>query len=149
MACLLSNPENIDIKIPNVETTDGVTYYNIEVRIADINWKLKHRYNEFAELHEYLVSEHCVEKDILPPKKLIGNKSETFIEKRRIALESYLNAVYHYLKKTMPREFALFLDLHKYDIFFILQNMALTFFTQGASLLELSKSYIFTPLQVF
>ncbi|XP_043268514.1 nischarin [Venturia canescens] len=149
MACLLSNPENIEITIPSVETLDGVTYYNIEVRIAEVKWKLKHRYNEFAELHEYLVTEHCVEKDILPPKKLIGNKSETFIEKRRIALESYLNAVYHYLKKTMPREFVLFLYLHQYDIFFILQNMALVFFTQGDSLLELSKSYAFTPLQLY
>ena len=149
MACLLSNPELINITIPTVESTDGVTYYVIEVRVADkISWNLKHRYSEFAELHDVLVSEHCVDKDILPPKKLIGNKSEAFIEKRRIGLEEYINAVYYYLKKTIPREFALFLHLHLYDIFFILQNMALEFSAQGDSILESSKSYTFTPIQV-
>lgn len=94
------------------------------------------------------MSEHCVEKESLPPKKLIGNKSEAFIEKRRQALEIYLNSVYNYLKKTMPRELAMFLDLHVYDIFFLLQNMALQFFTEGETLLQGDKSYTFTPVQV-
>lgn len=89
-----------------------------------------------------------MEKDILPPKKLIGNKNEVFVEKRRLGLEIYLNAVYNYLKKAMPRELALFLDLHVYDIFFLLQNMALQFFTEGDVLLQSSKSYTFNPVQV-
>lgn len=105
------------------------------------------RYNDFAELHEKLVSEHCVEKDILPPKKLIGNKCEAFVEKRRQSLEIYLNAVYNYLKKAMPRELAVFLDLHVYDIYFLLQSMALEFFTNGNTLLQ-SSSYKFNPVQV-
>lgn len=108
----------------------------------------RYRYNEFAELHDKLVLEHCVEKDILPPKKLIGNKCEAFVEKRRASLEIYLNAVYNYLKKAMPRELAVFLDLHIYDIFFLLQSMALEFFTDGDSLLQKSKSYTYNPVQV-
>lgn len=106
------------------------------------------RYNDFAELHEKLVSEHCVEKDILPPKKLIGNKCEAFVEKRRLSLEIYLNAVYNYLKKAMPRELAVFLDLHVYDIYFLLQSMALEFFARGDALLQTSTSYKFNPVQV-
>ncbi|KAK0084738.1 hypothetical protein PV325_006492 [Microctonus aethiopoides] len=149
MACLLLNQENIIIKIPSFEIIDGVTYYIIEVKVDDVNWTLKHRYNEFAELHEILVSEHCVEKDLLPPKKLIGNKNESFIEKRRVGLAIYLNSVYNYLKKTMPRELALFLDLHVYDIFFLLQNMALNFFIEGDSLLQSTKKYNFTPIQLY
>ncbi|KAK0183125.1 hypothetical protein PV327_001195 [Microctonus hyperodae] len=149
MASLLLNQENITIKIPSYEIIDGVTYYIIEVKVDDVNWTLKHRYNEFAELHEILVSEHCVEKDLLPPKKLIGNKNESFIEKRRVGLAIYLNSVYNYLKKTMPRELALFLDLHVYDIFFLLQNMALNFFIEGDSLLESTKKYNFTPIQLY
>ncbi|XP_076664340.1 nischarin [Andrena cerasifolii] len=149
MACLLLNQENVHIKIPSADTADGVTYYCIEVRIASIKWTVKHRYNEFAELHDKLVSEHCVEKDILPPKKLIGNKCEAFVEKRRASLEIYLNAVYNYLKKAMPRELAVFLDLHVYDIFFLLQSMALEFFTDGDSLLQKSKSYKFNPVQLY
>jgi len=109
---------------------------------------LRSRYNDFAELHEKLVSEHCVEKDILPPKKLIGNKCEAFVEKRRQSLELYLNAVYNYLKKAMPRELAVFLDLHVYDIYFLLQSMALEFFTNGSTLLQTSSSYKFNPIQV-
>ncbi|XP_012279727.1 nischarin isoform X2 [Orussus abietinus] len=110
---------------------------------------VKHRYSDFAELHESLVNEHCVAKDILPPKKLIGNKSEAFVEKRRLGLEEYLNAVYVYLKKMMPRELALFLDMHIYDTFFVLQNMALQFVTEGDALLRASKSYTFTPIQLY
>lgn len=106
------------------------------------------RYNDFAELHEKLVSEHCVEKDILPPKKLIGNKCEAFVEKRRQNLEIYLNIVYNYLKKAMPRELAVFLDLHVYDIYFLLQSMALEFFISGEALLQTSTSYKFNPIQV-
>ncbi|XP_011299723.1 nischarin [Fopius arisanus] len=149
MACLLLNSESIQIKIPSIETIDGITYYVVEVRINEVVWTLKHRYNEFAELHEILVSEHCVEKEILPPKKLIGNKSEAFIEKRRQGLEMYLNSVYNYLKKTMPRDLATFLDLHVYDIFFLLQNMALQFFSEGETLLQGNKSYTFTPVQLY
>lgn len=109
---------------------------------------LRSRYNEFAELHEKLVSEHCVEKDILPPKKLIGNKCEAFVEKRRQSLELYLNAVYNYLKKAMPRELAVFLDLHVYDIYFLLQSMALEFFANGSTLLQPVPCYVFNPIQV-
>lgn len=106
------------------------------------------RYNDFAELHDKLVSENYVKKDILPPKKLIGNKCEAFVEKRRLNLEIYLNEVYNYLKKAMPRELAVFLDMHIYDIFFLLQSMALEFFTEGNNLLQKSKTYKFNLIQV-
>lgn len=147
MACSLLNQKTIQIKIPGYETTDNVTFYTINVSIGDVNWTLKHRYSEFVVLHDILVTEHCVEKDILPPKKIIGRKNEAFIDKRRQALEIYLNAIYNYLKKTMPREFVIFLDLHVYDIFFLLQNMAFKFFNEGPNILQV-KSYTFTPIQV-
>lgn len=89
-----------------------------------------------------------MERDILPPKKLIGNKSETFVEKRRLALENYLNSVYNYLKKIMPRPLAIFLDLHVYEILFLLQNLACRFFTEGVTLLQSSKSFTFDVVQV-
>nr|XP_003703254.1 PREDICTED: nischarin [Megachile rotundata] len=149
MACLLLNQKNVHIKIPSADTVDGVTYYCIEVRVASIKWTVKHRYNDFAELHEKLVSDNYVKKDILPPKKLLGNKCEAFVEKRRQSLELYLNEVYSYLKKAMPRELAVFLDMHIYDIFFLLQSLALEFFAEGDSLLQKSKSYKFNPVQLY
>ncbi|OAD56010.1 Nischarin [Eufriesea mexicana] len=149
MACLLLNQENVHIKIPSAVTVVGITYYCIEVRIASIKWTVKHRYNEFSELHDKLVSENYVKKDILPPKKLIGNKCEAFVEKRRLSLEVYLNEVYSYLKKAMPRELAVFLDMHTYDIFFLLQSMALKFFIEGENLLQKSKTYKFNVIQLY
>jgi len=112
------------------------------------DYPLCQRYSTFAALHDSFVSKYCVEKDILPPKKLIGNKCEVFVEKRRQSLEIYLNAVYNYLKKAMPRELALFLDLHEYDIYFLVQSMALEFFVTGDTLLQASTSYKFNPIQV-
>lgn len=149
MACLSLNKENVHIKIPSADTVDGVTYYCIEVRIASIKWTVKHRYNDFVELHDKLVTENFVKKDILPPKKLLGNKCEAFVEKRRTSLEIYLNEVYNYLKKAMPRELAVFLDMHIYDTYFLLQSMALEFFTEGNNLLQKSKTYKFNPVQLY
>ncbi|XP_066585903.1 nischarin-like [Prorops nasuta] len=148
MACLLQNQDNVTIKIPSTEIVDGITFYCIEVRISTITWAVKHRYSEFAELHDKLVSDYWVDKELLPPKKLIGNKNEAFIEKRRLSLEAYLTSIYNYLRKIIPRELALFLDLHIYDIFFILQSMALEFFTDGIFMLQKSKSYTFNPIQL-
>ena len=149
MACLLMNQEDVHLTVPTYQTQDGVTFYILEVRIANVKWTVKHRYNEFVELHDVLVSEHCVDKDILPPKKLIGNKTESFVEKRRVGLENYLNNVYNYLKKIMPRVFALFLELHLYEIFFILQSLSYKFFTEGEKLLMGSSTFKFNPIQVY
>ncbi|XP_001605947.2 nischarin [Nasonia vitripennis] len=148
MACFLMNQEDVQLSIPSFETTDGVTFYVVEVKIGTVEWTVKHRYSEFAELHDTLVLDHCVEKDILPPKKLIGNKSETFVEKRRLGLETYLNSVYIYLKKIMPRPLAIFLELNVYEIFFLLQNLACRFFTEGVSLLQNSKSFTYNVVQM-
>lgn len=109
---------------------------------------LLHRYSEFAELHDTLTTDHCVAKEILPPKKLIGNKSESFVEKRRLGLETYLISVYNYLKKIMPRALAIFLELHVYEIFFLLQNLACQFFTEGETLLRTNNSFTFNVVQV-
>lgn len=144
MASLLSNEEDVSIKIPSSTQQDNVTFYNIEMKVGPVQWTVKHRYSEFAELHDVLVQEHCVEKDILPPKKLIGNKNEAFVEKRKFQLESYLNSVYCYLKKAMPMELAVFLQLHIYDIHFLLQNMALKFYTDPPT----TNYYTFNPVQV-
>ncbi|CAB0032500.1 unnamed protein product [Trichogramma brassicae] len=148
MANFLANQEDVKLTIPKAETNDGVTFYILEVQIASHKWTVKHRYSEFAELHDILVMDHCVEKDILPPKKLIGNKSEAFIEKRRVALESYINSIYTYLKKIMPLPLAKFLELHVYEIFFLLQSLASNFFTNGVNLLQDPEGHTFEVIQM-
>lgn len=148
MACFLSNRHDTSITIPSAEKNDSVIVYMIKVRVGSISWTVLHRYNDFVDLHDKLVSDHGVAKDILPPKKVIGNRDPAFIEKRRGSLEVYLTSVVNFLQRAMPRELALFLDFHLYDILFLLQNLAMHFFVAGDSLLQMSKSYTFTPFQV-
>lgn len=86
----LSPEENVEVYIPNTQESDGVTLYVINLCVGGIRWSVKQRYNAFAELHEKLVSNHGVARDLLPPKKIIGNKDPSFIEKRRSDLELYI-----------------------------------------------------------
>lgn len=148
MACFWLNQSETSIQIPEVEEIGTVTYYKIKVNVAGVIWIVSHRYSEFYELHNQLVTDHGVSKDSLPPKKVIRNKCPMFIENRRQGLESYLQNVLNYLKITMPRIFVEFLDFHVYDIFFLLHNLAAHFFIEADAILSTTESYSFTPLQV-
>ncbi|KAL4713016.1 hypothetical protein ACJJTC_014650 [Scirpophaga incertulas] len=113
-----------------------------------VNWSVTHRYNDFVELHDKLVSDHGVTKEWLPPKKVIRSKTPKFIEQRREALDEYLKRVLGYLRQAMPCEFAHFLDFHLYDIYFILQNLAKKFYLEGDSILQNDTSCQVTPLEL-
>uniref|UniRef100_A0A1B6MMQ2 PX domain-containing protein n=1 Tax=Graphocephala atropunctata TaxID=36148 RepID=A0A1B6MMQ2_9HEMI len=148
MACFLLNKSNITITIPKVEEIDKVSFYEIFVKVGTVSWKVKHRYSDFVNLNDKLVIDHCVNKDILPPKKIIGKRDPVFVEKRRVGLENYLMSVITFLRETMPRTLAEFLDFHKYDILFLLQDMSSSFLRDGDSILLQSKRYQFNPLQL-
>ena len=60
-----------------------------------------------------MVDQYGVEKKILPPKKAFGNMSESFIQKRRSALEKYLQTVLKHFER-IPFELATFLEFQKY-----------------------------------
>lgn len=140
------NESTVDV----VEATakDNVTFYKIIVKVGFVQWNVLHRYSDFVDLNERLVSDHGVAKDLLPPKKVIRNKTPKFVEQRREALNEYLKNVFNYLKLTMPTEFAHFLDFQMYDIYFLLQDLAKKLFLEGDKLLESEKSYKFTLLEV-
>ncbi|KAF5294762.1 hypothetical protein FQA39_LY00246 [Lamprigera yunnana] len=148
MACFWLHPNGTTINIPEVEEISGVTYYKIDIKVGEVSWKVLHRYNDFYGLHNILVVDHGVSKDILPPKKVIRNKCPNFIETRREGLETYLRSVLNYLKRTMPRVFVEFLDFHICDIFFLLQNLAFRFYFEADFVLCSSKSYTFNLLQL-
>jgi len=113
----------VSITIPEVVTDEGVTIYLVNVQIGEVVYRVSHRYSEFEVMHYKLVEEG-VEKDLLPPKKLIGNKDPAFIMKRRRDLETYLQTVYHFLEKNLPNALADFLQFPKYDIHYVLQDLA-------------------------
>lgn len=72
MACFAKSPSDLSISIPTIVETDGVTQYEIEVKIGEVSWRVLHRYRDFQELHEKLVELVSVSKDLLPPKKVSG-----------------------------------------------------------------------------
>ena len=114
----------VSITVPEVITSEeGVTLYQVVVAVGPVVYRVKHRYSEFESMHSKIV-EDGIEKDLLPPKKLIGNKDPAFIMKRRKDLETYLQTVYHFLEKSLPRVLAEFLDFPTYDIDNVLQDLA-------------------------
>ena len=113
----------VNLTIPEVVTEDGVTIYLVHVEVGEVSYHVSHRYSEFEAMHYKLVEEG-VEKDLLPPKKLLGNKDPAFIMKRRRDLETYLQTVYHFLEKNLSNALAEFLQFPVYDIYYVLQDLA-------------------------
>lgn len=148
MSSFINHRDDSFVSVDEASTKDSVTYYKISVNVGPVRWNVLHRYSDFVELHDKLVTDHGVAKELLPPKKVIRNKTPKFVEQRREALSEYLKNVFNYLRLTMPSEFAHFLDFHLYDIFFLLQDLAKTLFLEGDKLLQNEKSHKFSPLEV-
>lgn len=70
MACILIHFSDTTIKIPNYHLVDGTTFYDIHVTVGKVNWTVQHRFKEFVELNEKLVTGHSISSDLLPPKKV-------------------------------------------------------------------------------
>ncbi|XP_026812478.1 nischarin [Rhopalosiphum maidis] len=150
MSCYVQYCRECSIAISNAETdTDGVTYYFIKVNVGDVTWTVQKRYKEFLELHKKLVNEHTVTKDILPGKKIIGNKEPNFIEKRRVGLEIYLQTILSFLQKSMPDELLEFLEFDKYDVILIVKKLALDFFQNGDDYLLNDNGFNFNVLLLY
>lgn len=49
----------------------------------------------------------------------------------------------------MCREFVEFLEFNKFDIIYLLQDMAETFYQQGETILNQSNCYEFSPLELY
>ncbi|KAI5645828.1 PX domain-containing protein [Phthorimaea operculella] len=148
MSSFINYRNDATVSVDEACTKDGVTYYKISVKVGPVNWNVWHRYSDFVDLHNRLVADHGVAKDLLPPKKVIRNKTPKFVEQRREALHEYLKNVFNYLRLTTPSEFAHFLDFHLYDIFFLLQDLAKKLFLEGDKMLQVGKSHTFTPLEL-
>lgn len=148
MACFWLNQNDCKVEISSTDEINGITYYEIQVTIGDIQWKVKHRYSEFFELHNQLIQEHGISKDLLPSKKVIRNKSPTFIESRRKGLEEYLLKILVFLKKTMPKSLVDFLHFNLYDIYFLLHDLSSNLFVEADDILYSKKPYTFSTLEV-
>ncbi|XP_017108612.2 nischarin [Drosophila bipectinata] len=151
MACYYRQHEDSSVTVPKFcnETSVGVTYYDIKVRVGRVEWLVERRYKDFAQLHDKLVEEVSISKKLLPPKKLVGNKQPAFLEQRREQLETYLQELLIYFRTELPRALAEFLDFNKYDIIYLLQDLAKLFHESGDALLSSKKEYNLSALEVF
>ncbi len=70
MACILKHFAETTIQIPKYQLVDGTTFYDIHVNVGKINWTVQHRFKEFVELNDKLVTGHSISSDLLPPKKV-------------------------------------------------------------------------------
>jgi len=170
MACYYRQHEDTAVTVPKFtnENSSGTTYYDIRVRVGKLEWVVERRYRDFASLHEKLVGEISISKKLLPPKKvrpqrydgstylhmyllyfqLVGNKQPSFLEQRREQLETYLQELLIYFRTELPRPLAEFLDFNKYDIIYLLQDLAKLFNESGDALLSSKKEYNLSALEV-
>lgn len=140
--------------------------------MGNVEWFVERRYRDFAQLHEKLVEEISISKKLLPPKKvrplkklkyrlislsynsphvllqLVGNKQPAFLEQRREQLETYLQELLIYFQNELPRLLAEFLDFNKFDIIYLLQDLAKLFNESGDALLSSKKEYNLSALEV-
>ncbi|KAL8594707.1 hypothetical protein ACOMHN_051653 [Nucella lapillus] len=136
------------VQITGSETNENFTSYTIEVTVGSYSWTVKHRYSEFHELHEKLVSSHKVDKGLLPPKKLFGNQTESFVKRRQQDLQLYLQTVLNLLALHPPPALTAFLHFNLYEIHGITQTMAEDLYNRGELLLHSDQVYRVTPLQL-
>lgn len=151
MACFLKCMNETVITVPRHVDINGTTFYDIQIAVGpSISWTVQRRFREFVDLNDKLVSGHSISRDLLPPKKVLGNRGATFLQQRRGDVEIYLQKVLKFLQLVMCRELVEFLDFNRYDLVYLLQDMAHTFYVQGESLLVKSdSSHVFSALELF
>nr|3P0C_A Chain A, Nischarin [Homo sapiens]3P0C_B Chain B, Nischarin [Homo sapiens] len=108
--------QSMEARVVGSELVDTYTVYIIQVTDGSHEWTVKHRYSDFHDLHEKLVAERKIDKNLLPPKKIIGKNSRSLVEKREKDLEVYLQKLLAAFPGVTPRVLAHFLHFHFYEI---------------------------------
>uniref|UniRef100_A0A8V5G6X4 Nischarin n=1 Tax=Melopsittacus undulatus TaxID=13146 RepID=A0A8V5G6X4_MELUD len=123
--------------------------YIIQVSVGSHQWTVKHRYSDFHDLHEKLVSEKKIDKNLLPPKKMIGKNSKSLVEKRQKELEVYLQTLLVKFPVTAPKVLSHFLHFDLYEINGITAALAEDLFHRGEQLLMAGEVFTIRPLQLY
>uniref|UniRef100_A0A8C9WEG8 Nischarin n=1 Tax=Scleropages formosus TaxID=113540 RepID=A0A8C9WEG8_SCLFO len=123
--------------------------YIIEVTVGSHQWSIKHRYSDFHELHEKLTAEKKIDKNLLPPKKMIGKNSRSLVEKRQKELEVYLETLLVKFPFAAPKVLSCFLHFHFYEINGITAALAEELFHKGEQLLVAGEVFLLRPLQLY
>ncbi|XP_074860937.1 nischarin isoform X2 [Carettochelys insculpta] len=138
-----------EARILGSELVESYTVYIIQVNVGSHQWTVKHRYSDFHDLHEKLVSEKKIDKNLLPPKKIIGKNSRTLVEKREKELEVYLQMLLSKFPIAAPKVLSHFLHFHLYEINGITAALAEDLFHRGEQLLMAGEVFSIRPLQLY
>ncbi|KAM4857142.1 nischarin isoform X3 [Urocitellus parryii] len=138
-----------EARVVGSELVDTYTVYIIQVTDGNHEWTVKHRYSDFHDLHEKLVAERKIDKNLLPPKKIIGKNSRSLVEKREKDLEVYLQTLLAAFPGVAPRVLAHFLHFHFYEINGITAALAEDLFEKGEQLLGAGEVFAIRPLQLY
>ncbi|XP_056380112.1 nischarin isoform X2 [Hyla sarda] len=141
--------ERREVKVVGSELVENYTVYIIEVHTGRYNWTVKHRYSDFYDLHEKLTAENKIERNLLPPKKMIGKNSKSLVEKRQKDLEVYLQTLLAKFPVTAPNALSHFLHFHLYEIHGIAAVLAEELFHNGEQLLVAGEVFHMRPLQLY
>ncbi|XP_058229787.1 nischarin isoform X3 [Hemibagrus wyckioides] len=151
MDCAAFPEQNTErsVCIVGSELVENYTVYIIEVKVGEHRWTVKHRYSDFHELHEKLISEKKIDKHLLPPKKIIGKNSKTLVEKRQKELEVYLQTLLSRFPVAVPKVLSSFLHFQFYEINGIAATLAEDLFHRGEQLLAAGEVFLLRPLQLY
>uniref|UniRef100_A0A8C5KJB8 Nischarin n=1 Tax=Jaculus jaculus TaxID=51337 RepID=A0A8C5KJB8_JACJA len=138
-----------EARVVGSELVDTYTVYIIQVTDGNHEWTVKHRYSDFHDLHEKLVAERKIDKNLLPPKKIIGKNSRSLVEKREKDLEVYLQTLLTTFPGVAPRVLAHFLHFHFYEINGITAALAEELYEKGEQLLGAGEVFAIRPLQLY
>ncbi|KAM4893626.1 nischarin isoform 6-T8 [Sylvia borin] len=138
-----------EARVLGSELVETYTVYIIQVSVGNHQWTVKHRYSDFHDLHEKLVSEKKIDKNLLPPKKIIGKNSKSLVEKRQKELEIYLQTLLLKFPVTAPKVLSHFLHFHLYEINGITAALAEELFHKGEQLLMAGEVFTIRPLQLY
>ncbi|MBN3308763.1 NISCH protein, partial [Amia calva] len=128
---------------------DYFQVYVIEVMVGDHQWTVKHRYSDFHDLHEKLTTDKKIDKNLLPPKKMIGKNSKSLVERRQKELEVYLQTLLVKFPVAAPKVLSCFLHFHLYEINGITATLAEELFHKGERLLVAGEVFLLRPLQLY
>ncbi|XP_062977214.1 nischarin isoform X2 [Elgaria multicarinata webbii] len=137
------------VRVLGSELVETYTVYIIQVSVGSHQWIVKHRYSDFHDLHEKLVSEKKIDKNLLPPKKIIGKNSKSLVEKRQKELEVYLQTLLVTFPLAAPKVLSQFLHFHLYEIIGITAALAEELFHKGEQLLMAGEVFNIRPLQLY
>lgn len=124
--------------------------YKIDVMTKSNHWSVLRRYREFRQLHKKLMSQYGIPKDMIPPKKYTSKMLLSHLEKRKEALEHYLQRLVNsstYVSSSP--EIMEFLEVRSHDVMSVTKALAKELYEVGEDILARGSEFTLTPTQLY